>query len=313
MKQLKLSKLIYDNIEVPEELEVSVQQLIMGREVKEINKSRWKMKRVRYAVSAAVIFLAVLTIGLNTNQAFAQGMEEIPLVGKLVKVLTIRSYREVRDNTVIDVKIPGIQTGNDAQTENNMKPENDIQTGSGTQTGKDAQTIVDINTKIREIVDNYTSEAEKRIADYKEAFLETGGTEKEWEERNFKVQVDYEVKARTEDYLSLVLTGNEDWSGAYGIQYYYNLDLKTGENLTLKGLLGEDYTKIADTQIKAKMDKRVSQNPDYMYFSKDEGGFSGITDKTNFYINSSGNPVIVFDKYEVAPGFMGRQEFEIVK
>ena len=31
----------------------------------------------------------------------------------------------------------------------------------------------------------------------------------------------------------------------------------------------------------------------------------------NFYINSNGKVVIVFEKYEIAPGYMGIQEFEI--
>lgn len=38
-----------------------------------------------------------------------------------------------------------------------------------------------------------------------------------------------------------------------------------------------------------------------------------MTEDNKFYINEAGNLVIVFEKYEVAPGFMGQQEFEIVK
>ena len=30
-----------------------------------------------------------------------------------------------------------------------------------------------------------------------------------------------------------------------------------------------------------------------------------------FYINHAGNPVIVFEKYEIAPGYMGAPEFEV--
>ncbi len=308
MKPIRSSKLIYDNIEIPDELHSSVRQFVNMQDGQKTEKEKWRRKIVRYAASAAAVLFTVLIIGLNTNQAFAQGMAELPLVGKLVRVLTIRSYREVKDNTEYDVKIPEIQTGKEPPVTGRKDS-----TGTEDVPGKTQNAILDINTKIRDIVDNYTSDAETRIADYKKAFLETGGTEKEWEERNFRVQVNYEVKVQTEDYLSLVLTGDEDWSGAYGVQYYYNLDLKTGENITLKELLGEDYKKLADIQVKDEMDKRVSQDPDFMYFSKEEGGFSGITDETNFYINQSGNPVIVFDKYEVAPGFMGRQEFEIIK
>ena len=44
-----------------------------------------------------------------------------------------------------------------------------------------------------------------------------------------------------------------------------------------------------------------------------DAAFKTITDETPFYINESGNPVIVFAKYEIAPGYMGYQEFEITK
>ena len=57
----------------------------------------------------------------------------------------------------------------------------------------------------------------------------------------------------------------------------------------------------------------MAENEDYTYFDEAMGGFTTVTEDTHFYINQAGNPVVVFDKYEVAPGFMGQQEFEIVK
>ena len=41
------------------------------------------------------------------------------------------------------------------------------------------------------------------------------------------------------------------------------------------------------------------------------GWFEGITENQKFYVNENGNVVIVFDKYEIAPGYMGMPEFEI--
>ena len=44
------------------------------------------------------------------------------------------------------------------------------------------------------------------------------------------------------------------------------------------------------------------------------GKISGIEDEyQDFYINSNGKVVIVFEKYKIAPGYMGTQEFEIDK
>ena len=50
-----------------------------------------------------------------------------------------------------------------------------------------------------------------------------------------------------------------------------------------------------------------------MYFDGTNGieGFQSIADDQPFYINEAGNPVVVFAKYEIAPGSMGQQEFEI--
>ena len=43
----------------------------------------------------------------------------------------------------------------------------------------------------------------------------------------------------------------------------------------------------------------------------DEECFQSIEDDQSFYINNSGQLVIVFDEYEVAPGSMGMPEFVI--
>ncbi len=48
------------------------------------------------------------------------------------------------------------------------------------------------------------------------------------------------------------------------------------------------------------------------FFTQEEGGFETISVEQNFYINNTGNVVIVFEKYQIAPGFMGNVEFEIV-
>ena len=56
----------------------------------------------------------------------------------------------------------------------------------------------------------------------------------------------------------------------------------------------------------------MESNSNNMYFTKEEGGFSGIENEyQDFYINENKKAVIVFQKYEIAPGYMGIQNFEI--
>ena len=80
----------------------------------------------------------------------------------------------------------------------------------------------------------------------------------------------------------------------------------------VQDLLGDDYIAIANAQIKAQMEERMAADQNVSYFDADMGGFTTITAETPFYINQVGHPVITFEQYEIAPGFMGQQEFEIV-
>ncbi len=41
--------------------------------------------------------------------------------------------------------------------------------------------------------------------------------------------------------------------------------------------------------------------------------WKGFIEEQIFYFNAEGNLVIVFDEYEIAPGYMGAQEFVVEK
>ena len=82
-------------------------------------------------------------------------------------------------------------------------------------------------------------------------------------------------------------------------------------NLNLKDVLGNNYKQIVDETIEKEIEER-SKNQNMTYFTKEEGGFTGIENEyQDFYINTDGKVVIVFPKYQIAPGSMGTQEFVI--
>lgn len=93
---------------------------------------------------------------------------------------------------------------------------------------------------------------------------------------------------------------------------FYNLDMGTGKTVTLKELLGPQYIENANRSILQQMKERNAKSAAPIHFTAEEGGFTTITEESKFYINERGNPVIVFEKYEVAPGAYGTQEFELV-
>lgn len=280
------AKKSYNSVEIPEELSGMVEQTIQDMEDKS-GRNNMKRSTLKYSVVSAAACLLVLVTALNTNEAFAKNMGDIPVIGGIAKVLTIRSYEEKDSDKNITVKVPAIESQEDIS--------------------------IKVNEVINEKVDNYVEEANQRVQEYKEAFLATGGTEEEFANHDIKIDVDYDVKYQDEDLLSFVLTGTESWVSAYNMKEYYNISLEENKELTLKDMLGEDYIQISNNSIREEMALRMEADKNVMYFDESQGGFSTVDETTKFYLNDEGNVVIVFDKYEIAPGAMGSQEFIIAR
>ena len=274
----------YDNIEIPAELSRRVNQEIQKSRTEHTNRIR--KQTIIYRGGTVAACLAILfTVGLNSNKAFASEMKSLPVIGKIASVLTFRSYEENTDDMNISVEIPSVEM----IAEENKELEKSL------------------NEEIYEKCEKYAEEAIERAEEYREAFLATGGTEEEWAQHNIEIKVQYEVKTLTDEYLSFVVSGTENWTSAYSEEIYYNIDLATGKELKLDDLLGESYKELADQQIRNEVKER-EKNSDFEYWLDE---WNGINEDTNFYLNRDGNVVVVLSKYEIAPGVAGSQEFEI--
>lgn len=291
MSRMEDAKRKYEEIQIPEELSERVNAAIerSGRRKGQVGKRHGTMGLKKSAAAAAAA-LVLFTVTVNTDTALAEGIRGIPVVGSIARVLTFRSYEKEENGFKIAVEIPSIE----------------MIAGDTNGVSKS------VNQEIYRLCENYAKEAEERAREYREAFLATGGTEKEWEEHHIKIQVSYEIKAQTDAYLSLAVMGRENWNSAYSETKYFNIDLKDGKTVTLKDVLGDDYAAIAEASIRKQMEKK-SEELGVEFWSPEEGGFSGIEEDQRFYMNGSGNPVVVFDKYAIAPGAAGEIEFEIEK
>ena len=290
MTQISDAKKRYDEIPIPEELSDVVRSAIDYSAVRKKKIRKRQNFRIGKRVLAAAAALAVVfTVGLNTSTAFAESVSELPVIGTIARVLTFRSYEKTTEDLSISVDIPSVEM-----------------------IGEDSGLAVALNEEIYARCEEYAQEAIQRAEEYKEAFMATGGTEEEWAAHNIEIKVWYEIKSQTEQYLSFAVMGAENWVSAYNETRYYNLDLSTGKTVTLQDLLGDDYIRIADERIRNQMEERTAAG-EAVFFTEAEGGFAGITENAKFYINEAGNPVVVFDQYEIAPGSEGMPEFEIVK
>ena len=295
MRNLKDAKDIYDHIVVPEELDDRLRKVLESAPAP--RKKNNVVKFTRWASTAAAAKLLCFTVGLNTSQSFAMEMAQIPLLGTVAKVLTIRSYEITNDTTTTTVEVPEVQVEVAAEDVKNA--------------------ITDINVKIQTLVDEYTAEKYAEIAEYKEQFFANGGTEEEWNQRYIDVNVDYAVKHQSERILSLLIDGWISWFNFEEFRKFYNIDLVTGKELTLVDFFGENAYEYTEKCILEQMQQLIDADPENVVFwgineTEDMGNeFIGVDETTPFYINEKGNVVISYNEYDVAPGYMGIVEFEI--
>ncbi len=292
MGKLEAMKERYDQIMIPEELNIRIQQEIEKSRHRQEQKgragSRHRLRRtVRSMEAMAAAACILFTAALNTSPVFAKEAGELPVIGGLARILTFRAYETEKDDIAVSVEIPTIEM---------------IAEDTGI-------TVDEINQEILARCNQYADDAILRAQEYRTAFLETGGTPEEWAEHDIKITVGYEIKQQGNDFLSFVVRGSENWTNAYSESKYYNLDLSTGKIVTLRDMLGDDYMEMADQSIREQIAER--QRAGEVFFTAEEGGFAGISEEVKFYINGNNRPVIVFEKYEIAPGSSGEIEFEI--
>ena len=283
MKKLEKAKGVYEAIKVPNELNYVVNKAILDKKKKE----KSVLIYVKYAVTTVACTFLTFIFMLNVNSSFATNISEIPIIGDMAKVFTIKEVNEEDKTKLINAKVPALENTGNTELEKRINYE--------------------IMLKMNEILE----EAEKRAAEYKEAVIETGGNEYDYQPIN--IQIDYKVGYSNDKVVSFMISKSETLANAYTEIYFYNVDIETGKKLNLRDVLGNEYKQIVDTTIYKEIEER-SKNPDNIYFTADEGGFEGIENEyQDFYINSDGKVVIVFEKYKIAPGYMGTQEFVIDK
>ena len=281
MSRLEDMKKDYENVKIPDELNIRIE--------KEIAKSRAREKMIqlshrkrwfRNTAAAAAAVCVVFTTALNTSTAFAEEAAQLPVIGTLARVLTFRNYEAEKNGIGIAVEVPTIDM---------------IQTETGIQ-------VDEVNQQIYDLCRQYADE-------YRKAFLDTGGTEEEWEAHKIQINVGYEIKSQTDQYLAFIVRGRGSWTTAYSESRYYNIDVNTGKRVTLADFFGKDYVEAVNTDIREQIAQRKEAGE--VFWTEEEGGFSGITEDAKFYVNEAGNPVIAFERYEIAPGSSGEIEFEI--
>ncbi len=249
------------------------------KKAKEEKRRRIIMKSLKRTGAAAAAVLLTVGVMANLSSVTASAMEDIPVLGAIAKVVTFRTFEDEKGNYDAKIDIPKVSM------ENNDSGQ--------------------VNRSIEDYANQLIKEYEKQVT----ADLAGDG--------HYSVTSSYEVIADNETYLSLrINTTVVMASGAESVKIF-NIDKKTGKEISLKDLLADKpgYQEAITESIKTQMKDQMSKDDSLTYFvkEKDGDGFDRITGEENFYFNKNGELVIVFDEYEVAPGYMGSVEFTIPK
>lgn len=282
MNDFKQAREDYMDIPVPEELADRVRAGIrQGRE------SRRRARRgalVRRAGALAACF-AVLVGTLNLSPTMAAAAADVPVLGGLFQVLTVRRYEKTEDGVNYHVTVPEVENGSALADQ--------------------------VNAAVQARVDAHLEKARQDWEEYRAAFFATGGTEEEWGGREMDVVVDYEIKRQTDTQVSFVVTLAEGWVASMEERYYYNLDLAEDCSITLQDLLGEDWVSVCNAAVRAYIDASVDEEGFTYFFAPEQGGFTTVDEDTTFYIREDGVPVVTFPKYAIAAGAAGIVEVPV--
>ena len=276
MSKLNESKKQYDDIEIPTELQQVVSKSIQNAK-KEQSRKMPSFKRFGIGfVAAAAIFIA----SVNMNPALAQTLSTVPILGSIVQVISIQEITIDEDTYNADLKVPNVTGLTNKELENSLN-------------------------------EKYIAENKALYESFQkemEALKEVGGG-------HLGVVSTYEVVTDTDEILSISRYEANIVGSSSTTMRTDTIDKKNEVLITLPSLFKDDqgYIETISTYIKGEMTKQMAEDEMNMYWiaSEEEIGFESIRPDQTFSITADHKLTISFDKYEVAPGYMGVITFEI--
>lgn len=276
MKNDKIDRLKenYNNIEIPKELDDVINDAFKESENKKLenNKKDWRRNMKKWYASAAAVGLIIVSV--NASSTFAKSLENIPVIGNIIRVVNFNNYRIDKDGMDVSISLPEVSSDSK-----------------------------DLEYKLNKEFEKEGKEA------YKKYEAEVAKLEKEGKTTHKSAEMWSETVAENAKTVSVAIYNTETEASAATSRKIYNIDKKDKTILTLEGMFGNnDYVDVLSKNILSQMKERTKKDSNDVYFV--DNTFKIKKDQP-FYINDKGELVICFDEYEVAPGSAGLVEFVI--
>ena len=135
-------------------------------------------------------------------------------------------------------------------------------------------------------------------------------------EGNYSLTSKYEVVFENSSYLCIRIDTTAVQASAAQYSKIFTVRKLDGETVSLLEYLGNDESKLeaAGNSIMEQMRAQMAEDAGIIYYldsDMPEQDFSGLTGEESYYFNQKGEIVVVFDEYQVAPGYMGAVSFTI--
>lgn len=271
-----------EDIRVPERIHQRTEALLASLPEKEVNqpKSRIDFRPVRRIAAIAACFLFVMLVVLpNVSVAYAQAVENIPIIGDLVEIFTIRNYFYSDERHELDAKIPEVNDPYHTQ----------------------ASDLINMN------VDELTDEVIHRFYDNLEITHDKGYG---------SIYIDYEAITNTDKWFTLKLTVSEIQASSNTYFKFYHIDRVHGTYVSFGNLFDSKDFDAIEQIIRTQMEIEMAADSEVVYWIESTGmgqSLTGLSAEQNFYFDNNGNLVVVYNQYEVGPGSMGCPEIVIDK
>lgn len=232
----------------------------------------------------------------------AYAMGNIPVIGNLFQAVTFRDYQYESERFSANVEVPQIvveDMGETAEesTEETKRPEGEKPADEQLQ-----ETLEHVNFDI-DAVTNQLIEEFKKSAEAGESY---GGLE-----------IHHETVINNEKYFTLKLSIFQSAGSGSESYKFYTIDKQSGRQIQIGDLFRENsgYAEVISENIKGQMRAAMAEDETKVYWVDSTEtpywNWEGIKEDQNFYLDGNGNLVVVFDEYEIAPGYMGAQEFTV--
>ena len=272
------SEVAKEQTDIPDSVKNRIEQTLVDLPEKKPVKKQIRILP-RIAASAACFVFIILFLLPNVSVTYAQALEQLPVIGDLVRVVTIRNYYYDDNHWKMDINIPQIES-------------------------EDSKSVDYINKDVSELT---TALINRFYED-----LEINGNK-----GYGSLNVDYEVVTNTDSWFTLKLTVCQTAASSNTYFKFYHIDKNQGKIVELGDLFNTD--KFSDSlvaEIKKQMQEQMANDENISYWINNSGigeEFATVSADDNFYWNENGDLVIIFDKYVVGPGSMGTPEFVIDK